>query len=227
MSQKLNTYISLFSGAGVGCYGFKLEGFECIATNENIEKRLNIQKYNNKCRYKSGYIDGDINQEKVKNQLFSEIALWQKKHNVKTPDVIIATPPCQGMSVANHKKGDEKQRNSLVVESIKLTKEIMPRFFVFENVRAFLKTICTDIDGIDKTISESISLNLGGEYNILSKVINLKEYGSNSSRTRTLVLGVRKDIYHASPYDFLPNKKTPKTLRKLIGGLPPLKTMGK
>lgn len=30
------TYISLFSSAGVGCYGFKQEGFECVATNEII-----------------------------------------------------------------------------------------------------------------------------------------------------------------------------------------------
>ena len=37
------TYISLFSCAGVGCYGFKKAGFECIATNEFIERRLNIQ----------------------------------------------------------------------------------------------------------------------------------------------------------------------------------------
>ena len=43
------TYISLFSSAGVGCYGFKMEGFECIATNELIERRLNIQKINKKC----------------------------------------------------------------------------------------------------------------------------------------------------------------------------------
>jgi DNA (cytosine-5)-methyltransferase 1 len=50
------------------------------------------------------------------------------------------------MSVANHKKGDELNRNSLVIESILLTKEIQPRFFIFENVRAFLNTICTDID---------------------------------------------------------------------------------
>lgn len=28
------TYISLFSSAGIGCYGFKLENFECVATNE-------------------------------------------------------------------------------------------------------------------------------------------------------------------------------------------------
>ena len=47
--NKKNTYISLFSSAGIGCYGFKMEDFECIATNELIERRLNIQKYNNKC----------------------------------------------------------------------------------------------------------------------------------------------------------------------------------
>ena len=32
------TYISLFSSAGVGCYGFKTEGFECVATNEQLPK---------------------------------------------------------------------------------------------------------------------------------------------------------------------------------------------
>ena len=36
------TYISLFSSAGIGCYGFKLEGFDCIATNELIARRLEI-----------------------------------------------------------------------------------------------------------------------------------------------------------------------------------------
>ena len=39
----MKTYISLFSSAGIGCYGFKMEGFECIATNEIIERRLGIQ----------------------------------------------------------------------------------------------------------------------------------------------------------------------------------------
>ena len=36
MSDKKRTYITLFSSAGVGCYGFKLNGFECIATNEFV-----------------------------------------------------------------------------------------------------------------------------------------------------------------------------------------------
>mgnify|MGYP004557860603 FL=1 len=55
-SYGLHTYVSLFSSAGVGCYGFKEEDFYCVATVELLEKRLKIQSYNNKCVYKSGYI---------------------------------------------------------------------------------------------------------------------------------------------------------------------------
>lgn len=224
--KKPLTYISLFSSAGVGCYGFKLNGFECIATNELLTKRLKIQAFNNKCKYKSGYIDGDITKQEVKRKLLNELELWQDKHKIKTPDVLIATPPCQGMSVANHKKNDEISRNSLVVESIKLTNKILPKYFVFENVRAFLNTTCTDIDGVVKPIKEAIKCNLGGSYNILYKIVNFKEYGSNSSRTRTLVIGVRKDIPNIIPYDIFPKKQKSKTLRQLIGDLPSLIQMG-
>lgn len=139
------TYISLFSSAGVGCYGFKQNDFECIATNEILTKRLKIQAFNNKCKYDTGYLDGDISTKEIKNKLFAEIKKWQTEHKISEPDVIVATSPCQGMSVANHKKNEELTRNSLVVESIKITKEVNPKFFIFENVRAFLNTTCTDL----------------------------------------------------------------------------------
>ncbi|MBY7703933.1 DNA cytosine methyltransferase [Vibrio harveyi] len=69
------TYISLFSSAGVGCYGFKMENFECIATSELIERRLNIQKINNKCKYDSGYVLGDITSPLIKKQIYNQIDL--------------------------------------------------------------------------------------------------------------------------------------------------------
>jgi DNA (cytosine-5)-methyltransferase 1 len=225
--RKPLTYISLFSSAGVGCYGFKQNNFECIATNELLSKRLKIQQHNTKCKFESGYIDGDISKPEIKNKLFTEIERWKSEFKINEPDVIIATPPCQGMSVANHKKNNELGRNSLVVESIKITKEVNPKFFVFENVRAFLQTRCTDIDGHEKTIEEAIKLNLGGQYNIQFSIINFKDYGSHSSRTRTLVLGVRKDIQNISPADIHPTKQKPKTLRSLFSKLPRLHTMGK
>ena len=217
------TYISLFSSAGVGCYGFKQQGFICIATNEFLEKRLNIQRYNNKCVYASGYIQGDISQKEIQDKIYQEL----ENNNIQDLDVLIATPPCQGMSVANHKKSnDEIKRNSLVVESIKIVNKIKPKIFIFENVRAFLNTICTDIDNIEKPINEAIELNLGGNYNILSKVINFKDFGSQSSRTRTLVVGVRKDLVHISPFKLFPKEQKAKTLKELIGSLLSLKTMG-
>lgn len=222
------TYISLFSSAGIGCYGFKLENFDCVATNELIARRLDIQKYNNKCKYESGYICGDITEDSTKAALYSQIDLWRKKENVSRIDVVIATPPCQGMSVANHKKSStEIIRNSLVVESIKIIKQINPRFFIFENVPAFMKTVCTDIDGTNKTIAETIENNLGEGYSYLSRIINFKNYGACSSRQRTVVIGVSKDYAdEVSPIELYPDLVEEKTLRQVIGDLKPLTEFG-
>jgi DNA (cytosine-5)-methyltransferase 1 len=225
-SNGLRTYISLFSGAGVGCYGFKEENFYCIATVELLERRLKIQAYNHKCTYSSGYICGDLTAQETKDKIFAELKLWQQSFNVTNLDVLIATPPCQGMSVANHKKKDELKRNSLVVESIKMTSQIKPKFFIFENVRAFLNSICTDIDGNDKSIRQAIDNNLSGEYNISYQVLNFKDYGCPSSRTRTLIIGVRKDLKEITPLDLYPDLQPELKLRQVIGHLPALKKMG-
>lgn len=222
------TYISLFSSAGVGCYGFKLEGFECVATNELIPRRLDIQRYNKKCKYDSGYICGDITSDVTKDKLFSQIKLWEQKEQMKRVDALVATPPCQGMSVANHKKtSTEIIRNSLVVESIKIIKEVHPKFFIFENVPAFMKTICTDIDGVNKPISEAILHNLGDSYSYTYRVINFKDYGACSSRQRTVVIGVANDCANeVSPLELYPSLVPEKTLREVIGHLKPLKQFG-
>jgi DNA (cytosine-5)-methyltransferase 1 len=226
MVKKGLNYISLFSSAGVGCHGFKQERFNCILTNELIPRRLEVQKANEKCKSLSGYIPGDILLEDVQERIYKEIDSWKSREGLKDVDVLIATPPCQGMSVANHKKKDELPRNSLIIESLKITKEILPKFFVFENVRAFLKSACLDVDGKVKSISEAIEKNLGGHYNLSSKIINFKEYGCPSSRTRTLVIGVRKDLRDISPYDLFPEEENTKTIREVIGHLPELKEMG-
>ena len=74
----LKTYVSLFSSAGVGCYGFKQENFYCIATVELLERRLKIQKYNQKCAYDSGYICGDMTQKETQGRVFEELYLWKR-----------------------------------------------------------------------------------------------------------------------------------------------------
>lgn len=223
LKDKTLTYISLFSCAGVGCFGFKKAGFECIATNELIERRLNVQKFNNKCRFDSGYICDDITTEETKKKIFDEIEKWEKLGNDKV-DVLIATPPCQGMSVANHKKAEnEIVRNSLVVESVQLIQKIKPRFFIFENVAAFMKTGCTAPDGTVKSIGDVIYEELSDKYIIVSRILNFKNYGSNSSRTRTVVIGVSKEMEeYVSPIELYPTYVEEKTLRSVIGDMPKL-----
>ena len=211
------TYISLFSSAGVGCYGFKQAGFECIATNEIIERRLNIQQLNSKCKFEGGYISGDIKENATKKQIFTQIDFYKKLGNDKV-DIVVATPPCQGMSVANHKKSNnEIERNSLVVESVELISKIKPRFFILENVPSFYKTGCIDKQGNLIEIGKMIEQNLAMEYSIYHNVINFKNYGAHSSRTRTLVIGVCKELknYIAS-IEFFPNFVPEKTLKEVI-----------
>lgn len=219
---KRMTYVSLFSSAGIGCYGFKRAHFDCVATCELIPQRMEIQKANNKCKYKSGYIVGDITTEEIKAKIYQEISFWNEHDGVSDIDVVVATPPCQGMSTVNYKKGDETKRNSLVVEAIEIIHTVKPKVFVFENVSAFLKTVCTNQKGEAVLIRDCIIDTLAGEYYIYAKVINFKDYGVPSSRPRTIVIGTRKDLINVSPLNIFPVKTRETTVREAISDLPSL-----
>lgn len=225
LNEKNPTYITLFSGGGVGCQSFTYNNFDCVATNEIVSKRLDVQKFNGKCKYESGYIYGDISKDEIKDKVYDEINFWKNGKKIKEIDVVIATPPCQGMSVANHHKNNELDRNSLVVQSLIMTQKINPKIFLFENVRTFLNTLCRDVDGNLKPIKHAIESNLTN-YNIHSEVINFKDYGSPSQRTRTIVVGTRKDLKNISPLDLMPDRKSEQTIRQTIGDMPSLNKMG-
>ncbi len=217
------TYVTLFSSAGVGCHGFKMEGYRCIATNEKLERRMQVQRCNHKCEYDSGYIVGDITSDAIKQRIYDEIRRWKRKGNDRV-DVIVATPPCQGISVINHKKNEKEiNRNSLVVESVEIIRQIKPRVFIFENVMAFQKTLCIAPDGRTMQIGEYVREILGKDYIISGRILNFMNYGSNSSRTRTLMIGVDKEYRNnITPYDLYPEFRSEKTLREVIFDLPRL-----
>lgn len=222
------TYISLFSSAGVGCYGFHQAGFKCIATNEIIGRRLDIQRYNRKCERNSGYVCGDITLPETKNLIINEVEWWKYNREIQDVTVVIATPPCQGMSVFNHKKNDKDiERNSLVIESLQMVKTLKPLFFVFENVPAFMDTACVMENGDVVSIREAHHKILGNDYLFYDDTLNFKLYGSKSSRTRTLVIGVNKRVSRfISPVELFPDREPETTLFNVIGHLPILSKMG-
>ena len=220
MKEKYLNYVSLFSGGGIGTINLKKLGFTCICTNEVIEKRLEIQKYNNICENSNAYVCGDIRDNKIKKQIHGLL-------NKNKIDLLIATPPCQGMSVANHKKkSSDLERNSLVLESINFIKKYKPSIFIFENVRGFMKAICTDTDSVNRPIHEVIERNLLRSYKFSFKILNLGEYGSHSNRTRCIMIGCLKSKQEINVEELFPEKKEQKILRNLIFDLPRLKEMG-
>ena len=103
-----------------------------------------------------------------------------------------------------------------------MIKGIHPKVFVFENVRAFMKSTCTDLSGKDMSIKESIFKNLSEDYNIYWKVINFKDYGVPSSRPRTIVIGTSKELKHITPLQLFPTRQNEILLRDSIGGFPRL-----
>ncbi len=220
MKKKKLNYISLFSSAGIGCFGFKNNDFENVLTAELLKERINIQKIND-VSVNEGYIQGDISELEIQEKINKRI----NKFNAEI-DVIVATPPCQSVSTLNKKNAGDIKRNSLITQSIQLVKNVRPKYFVFENVRSFLKALCIDLDGETKTVKESIEINLGSEYLIRMDVVNFKDYGTNSSRPRTLVIGTRKDLKNTSPNHIWPNKESGSTLRESIGHFKNLEKMG-
>ncbi len=185
---------------------------------------MNIQRINRKCKLDESYISGDIKKPETKEKILKQIGFYSKKFGNDRVDLVVATPPCQGMSVANHKKkNDEIKRNSLVIESVDLIKQIKPRFFILENVPSFYKTGCIDKNDNLLEIGTMIEQNLSGDYMLYDEVINFKNFGANSSRTRTLVIGVCKEFKDfTSALEFFPDFKQEKTLKEVIGSLKPL-----
>lgn len=219
-----NTYISLFSSGGIGDLGFHDENYECLASAELISRRIEVQRLNG-IATPDRLICGDILLPGTYAKIIEQAKNYVDR-NRQPVTAIIATPPCQGMSVANHKKGDELGRNSLVVKSIEVIKEVEPLVFIFENVPSFMKTTCTGMDGNNRAIGDEIERELGHNYEYLSRTLQLSEYGSPSSRKRSITIGVRNDVTWVTPLDLFPERKEAPSLYELIGDLPKLNEMG-
>ena len=217
-----NTYVSLFSCAGIGCYGFKKAGWECLASCELKEKYIEIQKINQKCLDPKQYICGDLSLDTTQSKVIDVV---KSSLGTRKLDVVMATPPCQGISLANHKKNQKDiERNSLVIDALTIIKTLSPKVFLLENVRCFLQTACLYQDEV-VSIKDAIYKNLAELYDISSNVINLKDFGNLSSRTRTIVIGVLKS-HKTEAQTLLPPRVQAQSLWQVIGSLPSLKEMG-
>ena len=198
--------LSLFANVGIAETYLHECGIDILLANEIDSKRAEFYTH----LYKNvNMIVGDITTPEIKE----EIVKLSKEYKI---DFIIATPPCQGMSLAG-KMDPFDERNQLISYAIEIIKIIKPKYILLENVPQLLKTKIK-IKNKLITIPEYIHLELDSEYNFAKEnLISAMDYEVPQMRKRNIFLLSRKDMKYIWQ---VPPKKKKITLKEAIGNLP-------
>lgn len=209
MKKKRLTGLSLFASAGIGETYFKEVGIDIKVANELLEKRADLYRAINP---ETTVICGDI----TNNEVFSEII----KSCPKKVDFILASPPCQGMSVAGKNRCQEEmeadERNYLITYVVKAIKATNPDYILVENVPALLK-LELQYAGKYRTVLDILQYEFGSQYEIDSMVVDAADYGVPQTRLRAIIKMNRIGKTWSWPV-----KKEKITVREAIGHLPSL-----
>ena len=212
--KKTNNYprlkaISLFANVGIAETYLEEIGVDVVLANELEEQRA---KFYTHLYPSSEMIVGDITNDNIQNVLI-------QKARQKNVDLLIATPPCQGMSTAG-KKEEFDPRNSLICCAVRLIKEINPKYVLLENVPEQLLTRI-NFNGELLLIPDYLKTELGDKYNFADTiVVDAADYGVPQSRQRAIFLLTRKDIGFTWQMPLPVERKV--TMRDAIGNLPML-----
>ena len=209
MMEKRLTGLSLFASAGIGETYFKDVGIDIKVANELLEKRADLYRAINP---ETTVVCGDI----TKDEVFSKIlASCPKK-----VDFILASPPCQGMSVAGknrcQKTMEADERNYLITYVVKAIKATNPDYILVENVPALLKLELQYV-GKYRTVLDILQYEFGSQYEIDSMVVDAADYGVPQTRLRAIIKMNRIGKTWSWPV-----KKEKITVREAIGHLPSL-----
>ena len=201
---------SLFSSAGVAEAYFTDAGIEIVAANELLKDRAELYRHLHK---NTDMIQGDI----LNKTIFQKII----DATPKKLDFLIASPPCQGMSVAGSNRSLSQmltdERNFLVKKIIEFVQIKTPDYILIENVPTFLK-LKLPHDGKLFTVVELLTLNFGKKYNIEARVLNSADFGVPQQRKRALIKLYKKGLSWSWPKE----EKKVKTVKESIGHLPSL-----
>ncbi len=207
--------ISLFSCIGVGEYYLKDIGIDVVVASDIDKKRCDVHKF----FYPNiPTVCGDIRKEEIKQSIFNKIG------NQKI-DIVIATPPCQGMSSIGKNRSysaltvQHDERNNLILESFKIIDAVDPSYILFENIPRVLKVIIP-FEGELLSVREILKRKYGESYDIHIGVYNCCHYGIPQNRERCFIRLCKKGLVWENP------EKSDHiiTLREAIGDLPSLES---
>ena len=205
--------ISLFSCIGVAEYYLKSIGINVVVASDIDSKRCDVHRF---LYPDTTMVCGDIKNDGTKRDILKAIG----KRKI---DIVISTPPCQGMSSVGKNRSyaaltsQTDERNYLILESFKIIDAVNPSYVLFENIPRLLKVVIP-YEGEWLPIKEILERRYGKQYNISVNVYNCCDYGVPQNRERCFIRLCKKELKWEDP------KKSEHitTLREAIGDLPTL-----
>ena len=241
--------ISTFSGGGIGDSGIE---WGCkvpiISACELVPERAGLIRFNYP---KTHVFQGDI--WELKEDIVEHA---RDKLGSKSPWLFVMSPPCQGMSsngagriraeIAAGKRPEQDVRNQLVLPGVEIIEELLPSWFLLENVRRMENTIITNEKGEPENILDMLGRCLHPlGYTIRSAIIDFRDLGVPHHRQRLITIGCRipeivdvlppiEKIFCTSPSPLHPilthgDEGQPPhiSMRESIGHMPPLDSLAK
>ncbi len=213
--------VSLFSGGGFGDCGLTYGAeIPVVACAELLPERAAILS--------RLFPDAAIFSGSVYDTVGPLVDHVLERLHGRRPFVLIASPPCQGMSsngmgkILKRMRGGHRApvdvRNHLVLPALDAAVRLQPEWVVIENVPAMLRTAIDDPDGGEPVlITDLVARRLAG-YTIQQRVVCASDYGVPQRRPRLFLVARRGE----STADFFPATCPPVTLEQATRHLAPL-----
>lgn len=180
--------VSLFSSSGIGDLGLQANDIDTVIACELLPERMRLFRRNHR---ESKPFCGDI------RKLKDDIIKYYYEHFTGSPFILMATPPCQGMSsngmgtiLNNLKKGIRPKfdpRNKLIVPAVEIIQALKPEWVILENVPNMMNTFIEDGDKFIN-ITEYIHRELGKEYWGKPEIVDVANYGVPQHRYRLITI---------------------------------------
>lgn len=199
--------LSLFANVGIAEAYLQEVGVDILIANELIEDRA---RFYSDIYQDSHMIVGDITNDELRTKIVDEAVN-------KGVDFILATPPCQGMSMAGN-RAEFDERNQLIYYAVDVVLRVKPKFVFIENVPTILRTKIV-VKGETMLIPKYLHSVLADYHFNDETLVKAMDHGVPQMRERNIFLLVRNDI--DLTWNF-PNAQPHITLQEAIGDLPSL-----
>lgn len=199
--------LSLFANVGIAEAYLQEVGVDILIANELIEDRA---RFYSDIYQGSHMIVGDITNDELRTKIVDEAIN-------KEVDFILATPPCQGMSMAGN-RAEFDERNQLIYYAVDVVLRVKPKFVFIENVPTILRTKIV-VNGETMLIPKYLHSVLADYHFNDETLVKAMDHGVPQMRERNIFLLVRNDI--DLTWNF-PNAQPHITLQEAIGDLPSL-----